>query len=125
MDHLCDSDEDIYDGGDYDKPDKEYGCFNSNIIVRWFLTILFALFPKQKAVSYVKEGDEMREFIFFANIGHVFMFMFCFAYIGFISSAVNMGLMVWCFSLYMTLSTWKIMLYICAMCGYIGWTVVY
>jgi hypothetical protein len=36
-----------------------------------------------------------------------------------------MGLMLWSFSLYMTLSTWKIWLYILAMAGYIGWTFVY
>ena len=56
MDQMLDSDNE-YDGGDIDAPDKEYGCFNSVFIVRWFLTILFALFPKQKAVSYTKEGD--------------------------------------------------------------------
>jgi hypothetical protein len=71
MDQMLDSDNE-YDGGNIDGPDKEYGCFNSVFIVRWFLTILFALFPKQKAVSYVKEGDEMRDFILYAIFGHVF-----------------------------------------------------
>jgi len=67
----------------------------------------------------------MRWTIVLAMLMHVFAFMFCFAFIGFIASAVNMGLMIWCFSLYMTLSTWKIFLYIIAMIGFIGWTLVY
>ena len=123
MDDLYHDDIEYMGGGPVE--DKEYGCFNSVFIVRWFLTILFALFPKKKVISYTAEGEDMRDFVILAMFAHMCFFMFCFSYIGFMASAVNMGFTIWCYSLYLTLSTWKIYLYILAMCGYIGWTFVY
>jgi hypothetical protein len=87
------------------------------------LTVLFALYPKEKAVSYTKEGDKMRLVVALAVALHIVFFIGCVVEIGFYSSAMNLALALWSFSLYLTLDTWKIFLYIIFMIGCLTFTI--
>ena len=74
-------------------------------------------------MSYTKEGDKMRLVVALAVALHIVFFIGCVVEIGFYSSAMNLALALWSFSLYLTLDTWKIFLYIIFMIGYLTFTI--
>ena len=93
--------------------------------MRWFLTVLFALYPKKRAEAYTKEGDKMRLIVAIAVAAHCIFFMVCFLFVGIYSSGMNLSLALWSFSLYLTLDIWKIYLYILFLIACIFYTIAY
>lgn len=73
------------------------------------------LYPSKPKETDTEEGDSLRRALGWSTFLHGLFFLMSLTTIGFISMLTHIILGVWCYSSYLTLREWQVIIYLCFM----------